>query len=151
LSLFDPPLMAAMNQGVIETPQGDILYEGPRVTVQYVADMFEVSDSTALRAVRALEKRGLVSITSVLDPANNRRRLWIIPVAKQRRDEFDGYVAGLDTVTDLGAAAIASQWVLPVGVWVKGVEHPVADLGDTDDREVEQIGDALAHSGRGRG
>jgi hypothetical protein len=45
--------------------------------VQYVADWFDVSDNTALRAVRALEKRGLLSITNVYDPPNRCRRLMI--------------------------------------------------------------------------
>jgi hypothetical protein len=31
LSLFDDPLAAAMIDGVIETPHGDVLYEGPRL------------------------------------------------------------------------------------------------------------------------
>jgi hypothetical protein len=53
LSLFEDPLVAAMIDGVIETPQGDVLYEGPRLTVQYIANWFDVSDSTARRAVRA--------------------------------------------------------------------------------------------------
>jgi hypothetical protein len=52
--------------------------------MEYVADMFEVSDSTALRAVRALEKRGLVSITSVYDPPNKCRRLWITRLRNSR-------------------------------------------------------------------
>jgi hypothetical protein len=45
--------------------------------VQYVADWVDVSGNTALRAVRAPEKRGLVSITNVYGPPNKCSRLMI--------------------------------------------------------------------------
>jgi hypothetical protein len=77
LSLFDPP----PNPGEIATPDGEILYEGPRLTVQHVATYFNVSDSTARRALRKLEKRGPVTIFKVFDPGMHKHRLLITPKA----------------------------------------------------------------------
>jgi hypothetical protein len=78
LSLFDPEDSSNERfNGVIESREGDDLYEGPRVTVQILATYFDVSESTILRRVHRLKDRGLLGVTEVRDPAERGTRLWV--------------------------------------------------------------------------
>ncbi|OBH47314.1 hypothetical protein [Mycobacterium mantenii] len=63
--------------GTITSPAGDVLYEGPRFTVQYAATYFDVSETTARRKLYQLADRGLLAITAVHTPGERGRRLWI--------------------------------------------------------------------------
>lgn len=79
LTMFNRPISVALNHGTIETPHGDVIYDGPKVTMQDIAFQFDVSDSTARRAAYSLRKRGLVDVTTVSDPDIGHDRLWVTP------------------------------------------------------------------------
>jgi hypothetical protein len=70
------------SDGVIHTEDGEVFYEGPFMTIQQLAEYFEVSDSTAHKVVRTMRANGQIRTVGVLDPVQHCRRLWVIPAVR---------------------------------------------------------------------